>query len=118
MELPGAREAGWYVHGPSPGAPAGSAVIAAHVDYDGTAGVFFDLRQVGIGDSVTVTDDLGTTRNFTVTERFQVGKADLPTADLFRRDGRPTLTLITCGGAFDESDRRYADNIVVRAVPA
>jgi hypothetical protein len=27
------------------------------------------------------------------------------------------LTLITCGGAFDPDQRRYSDNIVVRATP-
>jgi hypothetical protein len=52
-----------------------------------------------------------------VTERFQVGKAELPVEELFRTGGDPVLTLITCGGAFDPDERRYRDNIVVRAAP-
>jgi hypothetical protein len=41
---------------------------------------------------------------------------DLP-AELFRTSGAPQLTLITCGGEFDEASESYADNIVVTAVP-
>ncbi len=50
-------------------------------------------------------------------ERLQVDKDELPTQELFRVTGTPTLTLITCGGSFDRSVRHYEDNIVVRAVP-
>jgi hypothetical protein len=45
-------------------------------------------------------------------------KQELPLARLFARDGKPRLTLITCGGAFDAGERRYDDNIVVTAVPS
>ena len=65
-----------------------------------------------------VTDRDGTVRRFVVKERFQVQKTVLPTGELFRTDGAPVLTLITCGGRFDESRGHYFDNIVVRAVPA
>ncbi len=117
MEIPGVSEAGWFEPGPRPGAPFGSAVIAAHVDYGGAAGVFFDLRSLEIGSEVTVTDDAGEPLTYVVTERFQVDKQELPIDELFRPGGAPTLTLITCGGAFDTGERSYQDNIVVRAVP-
>ena len=32
--------------------------------------------------------------------------------------GPPALVLITCGGDFDRSIRRYRSNVVVTAVPA
>jgi sortase (surface protein transpeptidase) len=115
MEIPGVSEAGWFEPGARPGAPFGSAVIAAHVDYGGTAGVFFDLRILEIGSEVTVTDDAGEPLTYVVTERFQVDKQELPVDELFRPGGAPTLTLITCGGAFDTGERSYQDNIVVRA---
>ena len=118
MEIPGVSEAGWFEPGSRPGAPFGSAVIAAHVDYGGAAGVFFDLRTLEVGSEVTVTDDAGEPLTYVVTERFQVDKQELPIDELFRPGGAPTLTLITCGGAFDTGERSYQDNIVVRAVPA
>jgi LPXTG-site transpeptidase (sortase) family protein len=118
MEIPGAVEAGWYRFGPRPGAPTGSAVLAGHVDHKKTPGVFLELRRLDVGAEVSVVDDGGTVHRFVVTERFQVDKDELPAADLFRRDGDPVLTLITCGGAFDRRARSYEDNIVIRAVPA
>jgi hypothetical protein len=115
MQIPGAQEAGWYSPGRRPGAATGSAVIAAHIDYGGRVGVFFRLPELQVGAEISVQDDEGTVHRFVVTERFQVGKADLPVEELFRTGGGPTLTLITCGGAFDPDERRYRDNIVVRA---
>jgi hypothetical protein len=118
MEVPGANQAGWYLHGPRPGRHVGSAVIAAHVDFAGRRGVFFDLRDLQLGEEVVVVDESGAEHRFVVSERFQVDKDELPIPELFRHDGRPTVTLITCGGAFDPGARHYEDNIVVRAEPA
>ncbi len=115
MEIPGAREAGWYKHGALPGAVTGSAVLAGHVDHAGSPGVFLKLRTLNIGAEVVVTDDLGQMHRYVVSERFQVSKKDLPIAELFRTDGPPVLTLITCGGVFRKSNRSYSDNIVLRA---
>ena len=117
MQIPGANEAGWYSPGPRPGDAFGSAVIAAHIDFDGRPGVFFRLDQLAVGAEVVAVDDRGAEHRYRVTERFQVAKDRLPRAELFRTGGAPVLTLITCGGSFDEADRHYSDNIVVRAVP-
>jgi LPXTG-site transpeptidase (sortase) family protein len=118
MEVPPATEAGWYLHGPRPGAASGTAVIAAHVDYGGQRGVFFDLRSLQVGAEVTVDDADGVRRRFVVVERYQVDKDELPIEQIFVAGGEPGLTLITCGGTFDSGVRSYRDNIVVRAVPA
>jgi sortase (surface protein transpeptidase) len=118
MEIPGATEAGWYRLGSRPGAAAGSAVVAAHIDHEDQRGVFYDLRSLEPGAEVTVTDRSLGVHRFVVTERFQVDKDELPVEELFRTDGPAVLTLVTCGGAFDTGSLRYSDNIVVRAVPA
>lgn len=55
---------------------------------------------------------------FVVGGRSHVDKDELPVEALFRAVGPPTLTLITCGGAFDRAARHYDDNIVVQAAPA
>ncbi|HSJ45740.1 MAG TPA: class F sortase [Euzebyales bacterium] len=117
MDVPtDAQSVAWYEYGPSPGQE-GSAVLAAHVDYNGVRGVFFDLAQLDRGDRVTVELDRGRARTFTVEERASVEKEALPIDELFRREGPPVLTLITCGGEFDAAARSYRSNVVVRAVP-
>jgi LPXTG-site transpeptidase (sortase) family protein len=115
MEIPGAVEAGWYRLGATPGATKGSAVLAGHVDRSGRRGVFFDLRKLNIGSEVTVEDADGKQHHYIVSERFQTDKDELPSSELFRTDGPPTLTLITCGGRYRTNQRTYDDNIVVRA---
>ena len=117
MQIPGVSEAGWYLPGRAPGSPTGSAVIAAHVDFNERPGVFFELRGIQPGAEVVVTDAAGGKHRFVVTERTQVAKDRVPMQELFRTGGDPVLTLVTCGGAFDSGARSYSDNIIVRAVP-
>jgi len=113
MEVPPATEIGWYRFGAAPGA-GGSAVLAAHVDYDGRRGAFFRLRELPVGAEVSVHLDDGSARTFVVRSLDQVAKDRLDPG-LFARDGEPRLALITCGGAFDRDARSYRDNIVAIA---
>ena len=115
MDVPGAREVGWYRYGPRPG-DAGSAVLAAHVAYDGVDGVFRHLGSLAAGDRLTVAFAGGEARSFTVTEVTRVPKPDLP-ADTWARSGEPRLVLITCGGDFDAEAGSYEDNVVAYARP-
>lgn len=116
MEIPGAREVGWYRFGPSP-RHAGSSVLAAHIAYNGSDGVFRRLASVDLGAIVTVTYADGTVSRHVVTEIAQYGKEDLPFDRVFAKTGPATLTLITCGGDFNRSLNAYDDNIVVYAQP-
>lgn len=118
MELPGTvREVGWYSYGPRPGDPAGTTVLAAHVDTraDGL-GPFVRLGDLRRDDDLTVTDARGRDRRYVVTAVADVEKADLAMDQLFRRDGEPELKVITCGGPFD-TRTGYRDNVVVSARP-
>jgi len=119
MEVPAnVDEVAWYRYGPEPG-QAGSSVLAAHVDLAGEGpGVFFELREIKPGDRIVVEFDDGTEQRFTVEARTTYLKDELPVEAVFRRQGMPVLTLITCGGAFDDSARRYDSNVVVYAVPS
>ena len=117
MELPPDPDrVGWYRFGSRPG-EAGSAVLAAHVAYDGVDGVFRRLVDLRPGDGVTVGFADGATQRFVVTDVVQHDKDELPD-DLFARDSEPGLALITCGGEFDSDERSYEDNIVAIARPA
>ena len=58
------------------------------------------------------------TRTYRVVAREEYRKTKIPLDRYFARDGKPRLTLITCGGPFDREAGHYRDNIVVTAVPA
>jgi LPXTG-site transpeptidase (sortase) family protein len=116
MEIPGAREIGWYRFGPVPG-ESGSAVLAAHIAFNGRDGVFRDLDDLEVGDVVEVSYDDGSSKRFRVTETAQYAKDELPIDRVFAKDGPPELTLITCGGDFNRSLRSYSDNVVAYAEP-
>ena len=118
MDVPSSAETvAWYEYGPSPGQH-GSAVLAAHVDYNGRRGVFFELADLEAGSTITVEFTDARPRSFTVVDGASISKTALPVDQLFRREGRPTLTLITCGGEFDAATRSYRNNVVVRALPS
>lgn len=118
MEVPTSPDlVGWYEYGPAPGSPQGSSVLAAHVDYNGRKGVFFDLSTIEEGALVTVDFEDGSQRQFSVVSGRQYDKETLPVDDIFAKSGEPVLTLITCGGAFDSGSRSYEENVVVYAVP-
>jgi len=113
-----AAQVGWYRFGPAPGAAAGAAVLAGHVDSrDQGQGALYRLREVPVGATVEVVDAAGVTRRYQVVTRERLSKRALPTQALFRRTGPPRLILITCGGEFDAQLHSYRDNVVVVAQP-
>ncbi|SCG57197.1 class F sortase [Micromonospora halophytica] len=116
---PSVDRIGWYRYGPGLEATAGSVVIAGHVDSaDQGRGAFFRLRELDRDDTLTATGTDGRQRAYRVVAREEYDKSRIPLERYFARDGKPRLTLITCGGPFDARTRSYRDNIVVTAVPA
>ena len=110
--------AGWFEPGVAPGSEQGSAVVSAHVDSRSQGeGAFLPLRDAHRGDRIEVDTQEGTTLTFEVTARVQYAKSELPSAELFRREGPHQLVLITCGGRFDDRTGSYDDNVVVVAHP-
>lgn len=108
---------GWWAPSALAGGSAGRTVLAGHVDSAKAGlGALSVLREVGVGEPVTLRGDDGRTVDYTVVARREYPKADLP-ADVFAGGGPPGLVLITCGGRFDRSTGHYEDNIVVHAVP-
>ena len=113
------QDIGWYRFGPAPGATNGSAVLSGHVDSAQQGlGAFSRLGELQAGDAITVTDTSGRQLRYRVVGKEAFDKQTVPLADLFSRSGAARLTLITCGGPFDEAALSYVDNIVVTAVPA
>ncbi len=114
LDVPDPRQVGWYEHGPTPGAT-GAAVLAAHVDLDRVAGVFYHLDDVLPGDRIYIDFDDGSTQRFEVVDDVLYDKTALPESELFRRSGDPALHLVTCGGEFDPAKHHYLGNRVVTA---
>ncbi|PWJ02913.1 class F sortase [Streptomyces sp. NWU49] len=110
-------QAGWYRYGPAPGAPAGSAVLIGHVDdRTGDLGAFAKLYEVRKGDDATVAREGAPPVRYKVTAREVVDKDRLPD-EVFRRHGRPVLTLVTCAPPYDRERGGYQRNLLVYAVP-
>jgi sortase (surface protein transpeptidase) len=116
MEIPeDVATVGWYRFGSSPGRP-GSALLVGHVDSRVYGpGVFFRLSELDPGDVVRVHVTKRRWESFEVVSRNLVPKEQLPAA-IFARRGDAVLTLITCGGGFDQAAGRYTHNVVISAV--
>jgi len=117
FDVPAADSVGWYQHSPAPGNETGSSVLAAHVDYGGREGAFFNLEDVTAGQLLEVEMADGSVLSYEVTESVLYDKQELPAEELFRKGGDPVLQLITCGGTFDREQRSYRGNLVVTAIP-
>lgn len=118
MEIPPlAERAGWYRFGAVPGATEGTAVIAAHVDSVASAGLgpFAGLKDLAVGDRVSVTLSDGATATYAVTAVISVTKPEITWQDVFVRDGAHRLVLVTCGGSFRGDVGSYSDNVIVTA---
>lgn len=119
MELPvDPAVAGWYRYGADAVSTGGRILIAAHVDaIDYPIGPLARLRDVPVGETVTVTAADGTSREFVVQSLTYYEKSALPTSELFDRGGPSALVIVTCGGPFDSTTGHYRDNVVAVAIP-
>jgi hypothetical protein len=108
------QRAGWYSEGSAPGDP-GPAVIVGHVDSYRGPGVFARLATLRKGDLVRVRRADGSPVTFEVRLVRTYSKRSFPTELVYVGDGRPSLRLITCGGAFDRRTGHYLSNTVVFA---
>ncbi|HEY5784785.1 MAG TPA: class F sortase [Microlunatus sp.] len=115
MEVPrDPARAGWFVRGAAPGA-LGPAVIAGHVTWNGTPGVFYRLGTLQRGDRVAVSREDGTSAVFVVEKVARYKKTRFPVRTVYGAIDHAGLRLITCGGPYDPSGSRYPDNVVVFA---
>jgi len=111
MEVPAdVAEIGWYKYGGFFGE--GNTVLAGHISRPGEKGVFYDLKDLKLGDPVTVKTLLSQV-TFTVIRVAAYPKTEFPAEDVFIGDGTSRLVLVTCGGVFDQGARSFEDNVIV-----
>ena len=109
----GLEEVGWFNNGPAPG-ELGDAVIDGHYGAS-QPGVFRKLRFLGPGDEIDVVWPDGHVVSFVVSSKEAVPASSHP-AGLFTRSGAARLSLITCAGAWVQSQRTYSDRLIVTAM--
>jgi LPXTG-site transpeptidase (sortase) family protein len=106
---------GWYKLGAKPGEQ-GSAVMGAHVDNGGNVkGVFKNLKNLKVGDDIYVTDANNNALHFKITARKIYPYRTKITDEVFQRNDKVRLNLITCHGTFLPKENTYTQRLVVFA---
>jgi len=94
----------------------GNVVMAGHIDYWNVGpAVFYNLSTLQPGDEIVVAGDDGRTYPFAVEWVRQYDSASIPLDEVTGPTAEQSLTLITCGGAFDYTNGHYLQRTVVRA---
>jgi len=106
---------GWFIESAKPG-DVGNSIIDGHVNGRYADAVFVDLGNLKSGDTITV--ELGdySRKAFSVieTKSYPVEQA---AGELFRQLNSVDrqLTLITCGGSYNNNAETYDERVIVRA---
>ena len=106
------RDVAWLHQGAFP-SETQNAVLAGHVSYSGTPGVFSRLRELKPGSGVSVEID-GERWRFRVTWNCLFDRDTALAAKIMGRTDVVSVTLISCGGVFDRGARTHTKRIAVR----
>jgi LPXTG-site transpeptidase (sortase) family protein len=114
----------WYDFNPVPGIGY-NAVFSGHVDWQTAAhspipGVFYRLRELQIGDEITVTLEDGQVLAYRVTGNVAAAWDDPNIVKAMQPVQKDVITILTCGGSWEPNPREenggnYTHRIVVRA---
>ena len=106
---------GWYVDSAVPGGE-GVSIIDGHEGGRYNDGVFKNLAQASRGDAIAIELGDGSEESFEVVDvnSYAVEDASLKMLEQLG-DVSSQLTLITCGGNFDDSTQTYDERVIVRA---
>ena len=107
------NDVGWYNGGPRP-VEQGSAVIDGHLDRPGAyPAVFWNLRNMQVGDEVMVIDVHGKTLHFHVTRIAFYSAGTVPFQEIFGEPAGIYLNLITCAGDWIPAQHQTSLRLVV-----
>jgi sortase A len=106
-------ELGWYEDGAKAGEP-GNLIVDGHYDTNtGSPAIFYTLKNIQLGDIVTVIDKSGRTFDYRVNEKFYVDINDPNRLQIFEnKTDTAHITLITCGGIW--LNNTYSERLVVK----
>lgn len=108
-------EVAWYDFTAPPGTP-GNTVFAGHVDHIRVGrAVFWNLRNVQIGDIMEYHSIDGQIFRYRVT-RITTQSASAPANDFVAPTEAETMTVITCTGSFNRNSRSYDQRLILQAI--
>jgi len=96
----------------------GNMILSGHFDDSfGRPGVFYNLSSLKKGNKVKVRNENGQVYEYIVTGSEYVGEENINGVfTAYRYENRPVLTLITCGGVWNEQKGAYDKRLIVKAV--
>ena len=104
----------WYQLGVTPGDP-GNALIDGHLNWYGQpCTVFCHLANLRHGDQVNIVRVDGSELTFMV-DSVRSYPWNAQTGSLVSATGAPSLSLVTCSGAWDQQRQTYLNRLVVHA---
>jgi LPXTG-site transpeptidase (sortase) family protein len=93
-----ADDVAWYNFSAQPGTGS-NAVFAGHVTWSGQA-VFYNLKDIQVGDHIVLRGDSGTEIVYVVSDSFMVDPNDPNALSVMSPPSSDVITLITCDGSF------------------
>lgn len=102
---------GWYNKGVTVGED-GPAVFVGHYT-GGNGGVFDNLSNLSDGDLITVKNGKNEVFTYKVTKKVEYPRDKVPMTEIFKKDGKSRLEIITCSGKWQSSN--YDNRLVVSA---
>lgn len=116
MDVPSDWEnVAWYEPGYAPGEN-GRAALAAHLDWEGSAGPFWDLQSVPTGSLIAVVGTDNRILVYRTVSNTSYGRSADVSAQVFGPADTSRLSLITCEGNFLQEEDTYEERHVVDAV--
>ncbi len=111
---------GWTSFGGQPGIPAkGNAIFSAHVYYRNVPAPFVSLAKDKVGDEVIVVMDNGKEYKYQIIANNRYNRDLIDMGQVIWPKNKPAdkewITMITCGGALDQTGQEYVDRDVVIA---
>ncbi len=107
-------QVGWFEPGYKTGSK-GHSVLAGHVDSLTGPAVFYELENVKIGETVTVTDADGREMVFKIKEKVSYETDEAPIEEIFGPSNDRMINLITCTGDYNRSIGSHEERLVVTA---
>ena len=116
-------EVAWYTFSAPPG-QGSNAVFSGHVDWyywgQPGEGVFYHLRELEIGDEITLALEDGSELRYAVTGNVAVSYEDPNVVKVMDPASKDVITLITCGGTWQRdysnpNGGNYSHRVIVRA---
>ncbi|NMC36367.1 class F sortase [Candidatus Beckwithbacteria bacterium] len=114
MEVPeDASQVGWYMFGDAPG-KLGSSVFSGHLDVPGGApAVFYNLRNLQIGDTFEVYNDQNEVLIYKVIEATDYPLDNFPKEKIYGERDISQVALVTCSGYWNPAAQLYSHRRVV-----